>query len=100
LLELITLDHVAHLIFAEVAQLDSTFQTRTDFFHVVLETAQRRNPAVVNWLALSQNASAPGARDPAIGHEATSDDASAQLENLFDLRVTDGRIARTGRARI
>src|SRR5206468_9498547 len=81
--------------------LDSTFQTRTDFFHVILEAAQCRKPAVVNRLALSQNASAPGARDPAIGNEATSDDSSAQLENLFHLRVSnDGfaqfRVEQTG----
>src|SRR6476660_2229988 len=93
LLELITLDHVAYLIFAEVTQLDSTFQTRTDFFHVVLETAQCRKAAVVNRLALSQNTGAPSARDPAIGHEATSDDASAQLENLFHLRVSNDGFA-------
>jgi hypothetical protein len=39
LLELVALDHVAHLIFAEIAQFDSAFQTGTDFFHVILETA-------------------------------------------------------------
>src|SRR5215831_8626355 len=89
LLELIALDHVAYLIFAEVAQLDSAFQTGSDFFDVVLKTAKRRNPAIVNRLSSSQNASAPDARNPAIGHETTSDDASAQLENLFHLSVSD-----------
>src|SRR5690242_2072966 len=89
LLELIALDHVAYLILAEVTQLDSTFQTGTDFFHIVLEAAQCRKPAVVNRLALPQNTGAPSARDPAIGNEATSDDASAQLENLFHLRMPD-----------
>src|SRR5215471_18405709 len=96
LLELIALDHVAYLIFAEVAQLDSTFQTGTDFFHVVLETAQRRKAAVVNRLALSQNASACRPSNPAIGHETTSDDASAQLENLFHLCVSNHRFAQLG----
>src|SRR5215471_2371935 len=89
LLELITLDYVTHLIFAKIAQLDSAFEAGTDFLYVVLETAQRRNPAVINRLALSQDASARSARDAAIGHEATSDNASAQLENLFHLRVSD-----------
>src|SRR5262245_28544492 len=89
LFELVTLDHIAHLIFAEVAQLDSAFQTGSDFFDVVLETAKRRNPAIVNRLSSSQNASAPDAGNPAIGHEATSDDASAQLENLFYLGVSN-----------
>src|SRR6476661_7267009 len=89
LFELVTLDHVAYLIFAEVTQLDSTFQTRSDFFHIVLETAQCRKPAIVNRLSSSQNTSAPDAGNPAIGHEATSDDASAQLENLFYLGVSN-----------
>src|SRR5262245_61829261 len=89
LLELIALDHVAYLIFAEVAQLDTAFQTGSDFFDVVLKTAKRRNPAIVNRLSSSQNASAPDARNPAVGHETTSDDASAQLENLFHLSVSD-----------
>ena len=77
LFELVTLDHIAHLIFAEVAQLDSAFQTGTDFFHVILETAQCRNPAIVNRLALSQDASACRTSNPSIGHEAASDDTSA-----------------------
>src|ERR1700674_205218 len=63
LLELIALDDVAHLKFAEVAKLDAAFQTGTHFFHVVLESAQRRNPAVVNRLAFPQYASAGDAGD-------------------------------------
>ena len=39
--ELIALDDVAHLVFAEIAELDATFQPGTDFFHVVLKTAER-----------------------------------------------------------
>src|SRR5947208_17023856 len=39
LLELIALDHVAHLIFAEVAQSDSAFQTGPHFIPVVLDPA-------------------------------------------------------------
>src|SRR5690242_85446 len=93
LFELIALDHIAHLIFAEISQLNSAFQTGTDFFDVVLETAKRRNPAVVNRLSSSQNASPPGACNPAIGHETTSNDASAQLENLFNLRVSNNGFA-------
>jgi hypothetical protein len=38
-LKLVTLDHVADLIFAEIAKLYSTFQARTHFLHVVLEAA-------------------------------------------------------------
>src|SRR5215217_4184385 len=93
LFELVALNHVAHLVFVKIPQLDSAFQTGTDFFHVVLETAQRRNPAVVNRLASSQNASAARACNPAISHKTTSDDAPAQLENLFNLRVSDDGFA-------
>jgi len=37
--ELIAFDDVAHLVFTEVAKLNSAFQSGTDLFHVVLETA-------------------------------------------------------------
>ena len=52
LFELVALDDVADLIFAEIAQLDAALQTGADFLHVVLETAQRgedrrRKPAGV-----------------------------------------------------
>jgi len=77
LFELVALDHVAHLIFAEVAKLDAAFQAGAHFLYVVLETAQRRNPAIVNRLALSQEAGARSASDAAIGDQTTSDDAFA-----------------------
>lgn len=35
--KLIALDHVAYLIFAEVAELNSTFQSRAHFFHIILK---------------------------------------------------------------
>src|SRR5215831_17441602 len=89
LFELIALNHVAHLIFAKITQLDSTLQTGTHLFYVVLKTAQRRNPAVINRLTLSENASARRASNPTIGHQATSDNASAQFKNLFYLGVSD-----------
>ncbi len=53
LLELVTLDYIAHLVLAEIAQLDSAFQTGTHFFDVILEAPQRGNAAVINRLALS-----------------------------------------------
>src|SRR2546430_16948094 len=77
LFELVALDYVAHLILAEVAQLDPTLQAGTHFLHVILETAQRGKSAVVNRLALSQNAGARSAGDTAICHQTTSDDAFA-----------------------
>src|SRR3984893_19153313 len=78
LLELIALDDVAYLIFAEVTELDAAFQTGTHFFHVVLESAQRRNSAVVNRLAFSQYASACDAGDATTGYETTGKNPSAQ----------------------
>ena len=75
-LELIALDDVAHLIFVEVAELDAALETDAHFFHVVLETAQRGEAAIVNRLAPSQHPRARGARDPAIGDEAAGDNAA------------------------
>src|SRR5437868_15507269 len=77
LLELIALDHVTHLILVEVAKLDSALQAGAHFFYVVLETAQRRKPTVVNRLALPQDASAPGASDTAVRDETTGNNAFA-----------------------
>jgi hypothetical protein len=40
-LELIAFDDIAHLVFTEIAKLDTAFQSGADLFHVVLETAER-----------------------------------------------------------
>src|SRR3954468_14302095 len=68
--EQVALDNVGHLIFAEISQLDAALETDPDFFHVVLETAQGGQPAVVNWLATTQDAGSRGASDSAISHQA------------------------------
>src|SRR5437588_2076743 len=91
--EQVALDDVAHLIFAEISQLDAALQADPDFFHVVLETPERREAAIVNRLALAQDPGAGGPGNPAIGHEAAGDDTFAQLENLFHLSVTDDCLA-------
>src|SRR5438270_2767727 len=39
-LELIAFDDIAHLVFTEIAKLDTAFQSGADLFHVVLETAE------------------------------------------------------------
>ena len=49
--ELVALDDVADLIFAEIAELDAAFEPDADFLHVVLETAQGGKTAIVNRLA-------------------------------------------------
>src|SRR5581483_7590732 len=85
--KLITFDDVADLILAKVSQLDSAFQTRPHFLHVVLDSAQRGDSAVVNWLPFSHHPRARGPRNAAISDQATGDDAFAQLENLFHFRV-------------
>src|SRR5205085_1764088 len=91
--ELVALDDVANVILTEIAELDAALQAGADFFHVVLKTAERRKSAVVNGLALSNYACAPGARDSTVGDQATGDDSFAQLEDLFHFGVTKDRFA-------
>jgi hypothetical protein len=69
LFELVTLDNVADLIFAEVAQLDAALEADAHLFHVVLETAQRRKAAVVDRLAPRRTRRSGRAADAAIGDE-------------------------------
>src|SRR4051812_35044328 len=92
-LELIALDDIAHLIFAKVAQLDSAFEADADFFHVVLETAQSRESAVVDRLTFPQHTRARGACDPAIGDETARHNSLGQLEDLLHFGMTDYRLA-------
>src|SRR4029079_7458665 len=92
-LKLVTLDHVADLVFAEVAKLYSTFEAGTHFFHVVLEAAQRRNPSVIYWLPFTKHAGPRRARHPAIGNEAARDDAFAKFKNLLHFGVPDDRFS-------
>ncbi len=94
--KLIALDHVAYLIFTEVAELNSAFQTRTHFFYVILEAPQRRKPAVVNRLPFTKHAGTRDAGHPAIGHETPGHNTSAQLEHLFHFGVTDYRFPMLG----
>src|SRR5258708_16223673 len=86
--KLVALNDVAHLVFAEVAELNAAFKTGTHFFHVILEAAQRRNPAVVHWLLFPEHARARGASYATIGHETAGDDASAQFTDLFHLGMS------------
>src|SRR2546421_12551668 len=87
--EQVALDDVAHLIFAEIPQLDAALEADPDFFHVVLETAQGRQSTVVNRLAFAENPRPRRPRDSAIGDETARDDALAQLENPFHFGVAD-----------
>src|SRR5438309_3004505 len=75
LLEQVALDDVADLVFVEIAELDTALETDTDFLHVVLETAQRRESAIVNRLAATQNARPRSARHPAIGYDTARDNS-------------------------
>jgi hypothetical protein len=95
-LEQVALDDVAHLIFAEIPQLYPAFEADPDFLHVVLETAQGGQSAVVNWLASPQNTGSRGACYPPVGDEAARDQALAQFENLLHLGVADDRLAMLG----
>ena len=81
------------MVFVEIAELDAALEAAADFLHVVLESAQRGEAAIVNRLAPAQNAGPRGARDAAIGDEAAGDDALAQLEDLLDFGVADDGFA-------
>src|SRR5205814_1579849 len=89
--ELVALDDVADEIFAEIAELDSAFQTGADFFHIVLKTAERRKSAVVNRLTFTNDTRATRASDSTVGNQTARDDAFAQLEDLFHFGVTEDR---------
>src|SRR6267143_3061381 len=93
LLELVTLDDVAHLVLAKISELDAAFKPGPNFLHVILETAQGRHSAIVDWLAAAQDACSPGTRDAPVGHETTGHDAFAQLENLFHFGVPNDSFA-------
>ena len=77
LLEHVALDDVAHLVFAKISQLDSAFEARADLFYVVLESAQRREPAIINRLTPSQDPSSSCSCDATIGDEASRHDPFA-----------------------
>src|SRR5438552_527676 len=96
LFELITLDNIADLVFAKIAQLDSALQTGAHFLHVVLKAPQRGESAVIYRLAPPQNTCSRRTRNPAIRDQAAGHDPLAQLEHLFDLGVTDNGFAVLG----
>src|SRR5438034_1029045 len=87
--KLIALDHVAYLIFAEIAELDSAFQSGTHFLYIVLETAQRRKPAVINRLPFTEHAGPSHASYATVSHEAAGNDALAKVEHLLHFGVSD-----------
>ena len=93
LFEVIALDDVAGLVFVEIAELDAALEAVADFLHVVLETAQRGEAAIVNGLAAAQHAGAGGAGDAAIGDEAAGDLALGEIEHLLDLGMADDALA-------
>src|SRR5438270_404366 len=92
-LELIAFDDIAHLVFTEIAKLNTAFQSGADLFHVILETAERRKSAVVNRLTFSNYPRASGPRNSAVRDQTTCHDAFAQLEDLFHFGVTENRFA-------
>src|SRR5262249_41459549 len=94
--ELIALDDVAYLVFAEVAQLDSALQSRTHLLNVVMETPQSGNPTVINRLSPPDNASPRHARDAAVSDKASRDDSSAKLKDLLHFSVSNDRFSMLG----
>src|SRR6266404_2251269 len=93
LLEHITLDDVAHLVFAKISQLNSAFESRAHFFYVILEPAQGGKPAIINRLTTSQDPCSRRSRDATIGDETSGHDPSAQLEYLFHFGMANDRFA-------
>src|SRR4029077_3141991 len=63
---------------------------------VILEAAQRRNPAVIHWLPFSEDTGTRRASYATIGHETAGDDASAQFEDLFHLGVSNNGFSMFG----
>ena len=77
------------MIFAEIAELDSAFQSGTHFLYIVLETAQRRKPAVINRLPFTEHAGPSHASYATVSHEAAGNDALAKVEHLLHFGVSD-----------
>src|SRR5207253_9364070 len=87
LLVRITLDDVAHLVFAKISQLNSAFESRAHLFYVVLEPAQGGKPAIIDRLTTSQDPCSRRSRDATVGDKTSGHDPFAQLEYLFHLGV-------------
>src|ERR1700759_771991 len=88
-LEIVTLNDVAHFKFGKVAKFDATFDTHSHFFHVILESAQRRYSSIVNRLSATQNPGATCANNPPVGHEAAGDSTLGEVKNLSDFCMPD-----------
>jgi hypothetical protein len=54
--EVVTLNDVANFVFGKISKLHPALNPGSHFFHVILETAQRGNSSVVDWLAAAQDA--------------------------------------------
>src|SRR5262249_38196262 len=89
--KLIALDHVAYLIFAEITKLYAAFQPGTHFLYIILETAQRRDPAVINRLPFAKHAGSRRPRYATISYQTAGDNAFAELEDLLYFGVSDDR---------
>src|ERR1700683_1237354 len=95
-LECVALDNVARLVLVEVPELDAAFEAAADLLHIILETAQRGETAVVNRLATAEDPRAGGAGDAAIGDHATCHEPFRKLEQLLDFGVPDDGFAGLG----
>src|SRR5688500_3018381 len=85
-LRAVRLDDVADLEIVEVLDADTALETLTHLRHVVLEAAERRDDAVVDLGAVTNDAHAGLAIDDAVSNEAPGDYADARnLEQLAHL---------------
>src|SRR3984957_8642241 len=88
-LEIVTLNDVTNFVFGKVAEFDPTLDTSSHLFHVVLESAQCRDTAIINRLPATQNSGSPCAGNSAVCDEAAGDSSLCKLENLPDLCMAD-----------
>ena len=68
-LEVVALDDVTDFVLSEISKLDPALNPGSHFFHVILETAQRSDSPVVDWLAPAQDAGSARACDAPVQYE-------------------------------
>ena len=55
-LEVVALNNIADFVLRKISKFYTAFNPGSHFFHVVLETAQRGDSPVVDWLSTAQDA--------------------------------------------
>src|SRR6202162_5217235 len=93
----IALEHVTDFDVVEVLHSYATLESLADFLDIVLESAQRRNVAVVNLDAVAHDANAPSTIDDPAPHRAPRYDTHlGDLEQLAHLGLAEHDLALFG----